>query len=48
MTENMTRKGKHQVGTGQARDEFLELPAVGAAGRRAPLRTFLDVSPFTR
>jgi cytochrome c peroxidase len=46
--EEVTGKGKHQVGTGQARDEFLELPAVGAAGRRAPLRTFLDLSPFAR
>ena len=35
-------------GTGRAKDELLEIPAVGAAGRRAPLRTFLDLSPFYR
>jgi hypothetical protein len=48
VTEEVTGNGKRAVGTGRAKDEFLELPAVGAAGRRDPLRTFLDLSPFDR
>jgi len=34
--------------TGQAIDELMCLPAVGASGSRTPLKTFLGLDPFSR
>jgi cytochrome c peroxidase len=36
------------AGTGLAQDDYLSLTAVGAGGRRNPLQTFLELSPFSR
>lgn len=43
-----SRRALEVDATGQAVDEMTCLPAVGASGSRTPLKTFLELDPFSR